>query len=115
LGVDFLYDPSGFVECVSDGRGSKVGETVSEPGIDFETRIGTARVEPKLDNFSSGVEPLIEFHVFPSVQSEIVDGGGILASEGEIRFTDGLEACAKDWSGFLVCDFKQAIQRAFIS
>lgn len=36
IGVEFAYDPGRFVQSVGDRRGTEVGETLAESGVDFE-------------------------------------------------------------------------------
>ena len=58
-------------------------------------RIGTTRIMVELDHFSVAVKQLVQSHLFPVVNPEIISLFGVLAAKCEI----GIASRAKQYTG----------------
>ena len=83
----------------------KIRVAAADAGIDAEAGVRAARVAPEFDDFAVAVNEVIELHLAPVLESEIVGVHRVFSAEGEPRIFHrlqddllvGLAVCGKDF------------------
>ena len=90
--------------------GVEVAPAASLAGIGSESGIGSAGIEPELDDLAVGIQVFVELHLLPVEDSKVARLGVVLSPKREVRIANRLKQHARHAAALAVEDLEERVE-----